>query len=149
MSAGSENHAIDRPSYRRVATHGLRFRMPTRLAEIIARNPRFQVIGNLDIGAVVVRNQIPSKIDGTMVNISRSGARLQLAQKVSEGERFLIQLTHVAPDIKLDLPATICWCKQTDASQYDIGCRFDREIGWEVMGELFLNNVIAAADESC
>jgi hypothetical protein len=76
-----------------------------------------------------------------LVDFSRQGARLRLADAFQIGDRLLIQI-EARPDFVYRQEATVCWRSCESPPHVTYGCGFESPVKWEVLGELLLRGIL-------
>jgi len=115
------------------------------LAQFIARHPRFDVVNDENLH-VLVEIKVGDKIErleSSLVNISRRGVRLHVPADLKEDDHLNLQIRQTNSDLNICRKAQVQWSAQIDEGINVVGCRLASDINWEVMGELFLNDMIS------
>ncbi len=86
----------------------------------------------------------PGVIEAELVDLSRGGIGLRVAASLAVSESITVRLEDEASKLKLTRSATVRWARRDAEGKWAIGCRFDEQMDWEILGELFLNEILAA-----
>ncbi|HVX60708.1 MAG TPA: PilZ domain-containing protein [Pirellulales bacterium] len=123
--------------------------MATDNSSYVGRKPRHQVG---DPSAVTVRltRSVADQADTMTVELldfARSGARLRFtepadARPFAPGERVTVRLVSENSKFDLELPAAVRWQSAEGPGLWLLGCEFKEQISLEVLGELFLNEIL-------
>jgi hypothetical protein len=115
----------------------------------VGRKPRHQVG---DPSAVTVRltRSVADQAESMTVELldfARSGARLRFtepagARPFAPGERVTVRLVSENSKFDLELPAAVRWQSAEGPGLWLLGCEFKEQISLEVLGELFLNEIL-------
>jgi hypothetical protein len=82
-------------------------------------------------------------VDAELSDVSRFGLKLILDKEMPPDARLRLSLKQTANQFHVILPVTVRWSRLEDDGRWGIGCIFDREMSWELMGELFLNGILS------
>ncbi len=114
----------------------------------VARAPRYEVQDGQRL-QLTVRNLAEDAAEARevkLVDLSRQGLQVQAAVLVSEGDRLVVELHDPTGATLIQQQATVRWQKPAEPLGWLIGCQFTDELSWEVLGELFLHELIAAPE---
>ena len=116
------------------------------LRDLNVRSPRHEALPAADVWIEIER----PLYDGLMVkgceltNLSRSGCQLRATEPLRPSERVLVRLALKPHKPLFEVSAVVRWQSHDEAlGAWVLGCRFDQELPWEAMGELFLENVLS------
>ena len=114
----------------------------------IVRHPRHPV---QESGAIAITVEAPnSGSEATdapeIVDLSRGGCRLRWNQPLEKNGPITLCIADTGNGLKLQMPATVRWCRKIDGQQFESGCQFDQEIDYEQLGELFLAGFLSTEE---
>ncbi len=81
-----------------------------------------------------------------IVDFSRGGCKLRWNDGLPPGEPIVIRLCDRANGLSLEIPARVRWSRPTPPGSFWAGCRFDRELDYEQLGELFLAGFLSTEE---
>ena len=110
----------------------------------IERRPRHEVLDRADCRITVQWIGCSRPWEAELADVSRQGLKLVLGAELPEQARAQLCLAQPANDFSVTLPVTVRWSRLQDDGRWSAGCIFDRELSWELMGELFLNGILSA-----
>ena len=107
------------------------------------RNPRHQATEGSEIEVAVVRQTsgVELRISAELINLSRQGMQIRIGEQLVAGETVAARFRRQEAQPGFQQPATVLWVQPED-ERWLVGCRFETEIKWEAMGELFANHVL-------
>ena len=110
----------------------------------VARLPRFSVRDISSVSLTVQRTGGQRPLPATMLDFSRLGMCLAIAEAFQSGETVVIGMAVAGePPIHWQLPAMIRWVKPSEENIPSYGCEFVEPVAWEKLGELLLRGVLA------
>jgi hypothetical protein len=112
--------------------------------EFIVRRPRHDAVS--DSGCLVTAG-LPGGSDimcADLGDVSRLGLKLILDSHIPADTQLQLHLEQPATQFQVTLSITVRWSRIQDNGRWAAGCIFDRELSWELMGELFLNGILSA-----
>ena len=118
--------------------------MATDSFDIAPRNPRHETAATARLKMEVEWGSAASRssCEAQLVDLSRCGFQLRVPVSQPVHETVSARLQDEACGMQLDLSGRICWCREDGNGHWLIGCQSDRELDWETMGELFLNEIL-------
>jgi len=110
----------------------------------IVRDPRHRAKDITKAWAEVLRRggRLPKRLPAMLIDLSRKGIQLRVAMLLERGERITVRLLHLPLEEEYALDATVQWMRLADGNTYAVGCQFDDEIDFEILGELFLDGLL-------
>lgn len=113
---------------------------------LIVRRPRHEALP--DSGCSITLDWIASsrRLEADLGDVSRLGLRLILDSSLPEDARIRLRLEQPANRFSATLPVTVRWSRLGDDGRWAVGCVFDQELSWELMGELFLNGILCTEE---
>ena len=120
--------------------------MSSDFSQYVLRKPRHAAAGASGFPVAIRRSaeQSAGSIGADLVDLSRDGFRLRLAAAPAIGESVALDLCEPKSGIEVTLSGTVRWCQAEADGQWLVGCQSERQLDWETLGELFLNNVLDA-----
>ncbi len=115
------------------------------VAKFVVRNPRHVIAAGTDSSIEIRRaaGRDPEIVPGQLVDFSRSGLQVQIDAEVDDDEAVTVRLHDPDSQFELLLSGTIRWQRPAGDGLYSVGCEFDEEVPWELLGELFLNGILS------
>jgi hypothetical protein len=86
--------------------------------------------------------------DVKLVDLSRQGVQLRLASPRKPGENLNIRIQCEESRLDATLRGTVRWQKTAGGERWAVGCIFEEELSYELMGELFLSGILQMDAES-
>jgi len=116
--------------------------------EYVPRSPRHKVTGAVELRAEVERSSgnTPARAAVELINLSREGFQLQVPVELAVGETITFRLHERTAGLDLAFEGTVRWQCPKDDSSWLVGCQTSRQVDYETLGELFLNDVLAVDD---
>ena len=116
----------------------------------ISRRPRHQAAGSPAVRVRVERadGEEPVSIEAELLDLSRSGVRLRVAADLKIQEPITVQLYDESSGLRLTRRAKVRWRRPEQGEITSVGCLFEEQVEWEMLGELFLNEVLSTARPS-
>jgi hypothetical protein len=114
----------------------------------IVRRPRHEVLDQADCRITVEWIASSRCLAAELADVSRQGLKLILDTRMPEDARMRLCLEQPTNRFSVTLPLTVRWSRLEDDGRWGVGCVFDRELSWELMGELFLNGILSAKSMS-
>jgi hypothetical protein len=109
----------------------------------IVRRPRHEVVDKAECQITIEWVGSSEPLEAELSDVSRFGLKLILDTEMPQDARLQLSLEHTANDFHVVLPVTVRWSHLEDGGRWGVGCIFDREMSWELMGELFLNGILS------
>lgn len=111
----------------------------------VIRRPRHSALGEnetrvwLELPCAESRQQREAQL----VDFSRMGAKFELTAPLMPDEPFLVRIQQSANGVDVTLPAVVRWQSARGGGRWSMGCRFEHEVPYEVVGQLFLSGLLA------
>ena len=67
---------------------------------------------------------------------------MRIASPVMKGQAVRVRIHDEEAGLDICLAGTIRWQRRTPDNTWAVGCVFDKEIDYTLMGELFLNGIL-------
>ena len=83
----------------------------------------------------------PALMNAQLLDCSREEIRLLLAERLARGEQIRVRLRDQSSGLQLDVAGTVTAVHESP-SGWSATCRFDHELDWETLGELFLCGIL-------
>jgi len=116
-------------------------------SQLAPRSPRYQLSDRAELDMRVRRSVGESRSDNArLLDFSRDGLRLQMAAPLVVNESVELRIEDLNSPFSLTMGATVQWQRPGSNDTWLIGFRFDRQSDWEILGELFLSNILAMDD---
>jgi hypothetical protein len=114
----------------------------------IVRHPRHLASGEAQLTCEVLRlDGLPwSDTPPRLVDFSRGGCCLQWQIRLAKNEQVAIKLCDENSGLSLELSARVRWVRVDEAGTFTAGCQFDREVDYELLGELFLSGFLSTEE---
>lgn len=109
----------------------------------IVRRPRHEALNQADCRITIEWIASSRPLDAELADVSRFGLKLILDTEMPADARLRLCLEQAANQFHVVLPVTVRWSRLEDDGRWGVGCLFDRELSWELMGELFLNGILS------
>ncbi len=123
--------------------------MPDDCSNYSARSPRHQSTGTAALEVEVERSSRESPIvGGELVDLSRSGFRLRTTGPLAVNESVTVRFRHAESELDLALPSTVRWQRPEAGEKWLVGFESERQVDWETLGELFLNDILNVDEPS-
>ena len=87
-------------------------------------------------------------MEAELLDLSRSGVRLRVAADLKVQEPITLRLHDEPSGLRLTRSATVRWKRPEQGDLWLVGCLFDEHVEWEMLGELFLNEVLSTGRPS-
>jgi tetratricopeptide (TPR) repeat protein len=102
------------------------------------REPRYEISNLQSITAHINRKTADhkEKIDGQLLDLSRSGAKVSASVCLQFAEEITLQISVAQLDLQIDLEAKVCWIRPSDSLQWLIGCSFSPPLSDESISQL-------------
>jgi hypothetical protein len=118
--------------------------MPADPRQFVVRLPRHEATTT---DSCQVRVELPEREPvaihaAELVDLSRHGAQVRLQHALKPGEPVVIRIRDESAKLDVTLTGTVRWHRTVGDADWASGCVFDKEIGYEVMGELFLSGIL-------
>lgn len=118
--------------------------MTSDFAAFSARQPRHETTDPTRLKVEFRResNAATEPLQAQLVDLSRQGLQLRVATALDLHESVSVQILDERAGFSICLAGIVRWQKPADDGHHFVGCRFERELDWETMGELFLNEIL-------
>jgi hypothetical protein len=113
-------------------------------AEFIARRPRHRANAEIAVEVARADGAEPPNVQAAMLDVSREGFCLRTPLELEIGETITVRLWDADSGFDLTLPGTVRWQRPDDDGIWTVGCQSPEPLDWETLGELFLNELLAA-----
>jgi hypothetical protein len=87
--------------------------------------------------------------DVQLRDFSRKGAKLELAAPMTPNAEVLLHLQNADENLDVAIAGQTCWQRRVDEGSWLLGCNFEKEVTYEVIGELFLSGILEMHSRSC
>jgi len=84
-------------------------------------------------------------MNAQLIDCSREAIQLLLAVPLERGERIRVRLRDESSGMQLDVAGAVSAQRDELPSGWSATCRFDQELDWETLGELFLCGILETA----
>jgi hypothetical protein len=114
----------------------------------IVRHPRHLATGEPQLQCEVLRlDGLPwSDEPPALLDFSRGGCCLRWQIRLEKGELIAVRLRDELSGLCLELPATVRWVRVEEEGGFTAGCQFEREVDYELLGELFLAGFLSTEE---
>jgi len=111
----------------------------------IARRPRHQAAHPAGLEVRIERSPEggSESVEVELLDLSRSGVRLRTPARLAIGESVTVLLRDEESGLRLTRSATVRWTSADRGGTWSAGCLFSQPVGWETLGELFLNGFLS------
>jgi len=118
--------------------------MLTDFLQFVARPPRFQSSGTSRLSVEIQRlsNDDDESFPAELLDFSRHGLKLHVSTPLMDGETVTIRFCDNESDFELTQAVTIKWQHECEDGTWDVGGIFFEGIGWEILGEMFLHELL-------
>ncbi len=108
------------------------------------REPRYDVSILHCIPAKIKRKagEPNDTIDGELLALSRSGAKVSAAACLQFAEEITLQITFGKLDLAVELAANVCWIRPANNRKWLIGCSFSPPLSDESIAQLAASGII-------
>jgi len=115
----------------------------------VIRRPRHSAVENEQSRVWLDRSlgELGALVEAQLVDFSREGAKFELSGPVVPDESLLVRIQDKANSLDITLPAVVRWQRAEGPGKWAMGCLFDQEVPYEVVGELFLSGVLSTGAE--
>jgi hypothetical protein len=87
----------------------------------------------------------PALLSAQLLDCSRVEIRLLVATPLQPQERIRVRLRDESSGLQLDVAGAIAAQRKEPPDGWSVTCRFDHELDWETLGELFLCGILETA----
>jgi hypothetical protein len=87
----------------------------------------------------------PTPMSAQLLDCTREELRLLVAAPLELRERVRVRLRDVSSGLQLDVAGSITSRSDATPDGWSVTCRFDHELDWETLGELFLCGILETA----
>jgi hypothetical protein len=87
----------------------------------------------------------PSLLSAQLLDCTREELRLRVAVPLELRERIRVRLRDESSALQLDVAGAITTRRDEASQGWSVTCRFDHELDWETLGELFLCGILEGA----
>jgi hypothetical protein len=109
----------------------------------VARRPRYEVPPTKQCSITVIVDEGGETFEGQLGDLSRHGMKMITSAELPTDSTVVVQGDLPTGRIQIAKSATIRWSRLQDDGQWSTGLVFDRELSWELMGEMFLSGVLS------
>jgi hypothetical protein len=111
----------------------------------VVRKPRHQATGDAELRVWLERSDADPAFaaEAQLVDVSRNGLQVQVNSLFATGEAIVVRIVSEQAGLDLSLPGTVQWQRAAENGAWSVGCLFPEPLAWEIIGELFLNQVLA------
>ena len=111
----------------------------------VARPPRYDTADDQSLQVAIQRavGETPERIEARLLNLSRDGFQVRTSVPLAAKEAIVLKFEEPESGLEFDLPGTVCWEQVQGDGSWVQGCQSARQLDWEVLGELFLNELLA------
>lgn len=81
--------------------------------------------------------------EAQLVDFSRMGAKFEVTAPLALDESFRVRIQQAAHAVDITLPAVVRWQRIEGDHGWMMGCLFEQEVPYEVVGELFLSGLLS------
>lgn len=106
------------------------------------RMPRHATGDTQSVQVLLRRIGGKKEFQAQLLDLSRNGARLATTSPVPARDEVDLQISGGPNDLDLQLRATVRWCRGSESEGWQCGLLLSEPLDWEVLGELFLTNVL-------
>ena len=112
----------------------------------VARKPRHAAEEGEAFEVCVERvpGSMPTVFSAHLTNLSREGLGFCANVPLEIDEWLTLKIQAKLSDFRLVLPATVRWRKKDSDDTWIFGCKAERLIDWESLGEMFLQDALVA-----
>ena len=89
----------------------------------------------------------PSPVSAQLLDCTREELRLLLAVPLDLRECIRVRLRDESSGLQLDVSGAITARSDQTPDGWSVTCRFDHELDWETLGELFLCGILETAPQ--
>ncbi len=114
----------------------------------VVRQPRHLASGAPQLSCEVLRfDGLPwSAARPQILDFSRGGCCVRWQVRLEKHEQIVVRLCDELNGLCLELPATVRWVRIDEDGDYTMGCQFEREVDYELLGELFLAGFLSTEE---
>jgi hypothetical protein len=118
--------------------------MPSDFAAFRARQPRHETRNpnRLQVDIQRTSHSPSGSCQAQLVDLSRQGLQLRVPTPLELHENVFIRILDEDSGFSISVSGVVRWQKPADDGHHFAGCQFERELDWETMGELFLNEIL-------
>src|SRR5690242_5342380 len=109
----------------------------------VVRRPRYEVRPGAECVLVLTNASTGQTWRALLGDLSRNGLKAFGPTDLSSGMTLQVHAEFPSGLIQFAKVATVRWSKSESDGQRSVGLEFDAELSWEVMGEMFLNNILS------
>lgn len=119
--------------------------MPDQQWAFVGRKPRHPTVEGQAVEAWFERPA--GRLAAVLADFSRHGAGLLTGERVDDGERVVVRIRHAESGLDFSRTGTIRWQRNQSEGCWLVGCEFDEPVSLELLGELFLSEILDANPE--
>ena len=111
----------------------------------VVRRPRHSAINCSPSQVWLERSsaQTDQQRDAQLVDFSRKGAKFELSAPLRPEESFRARIKQDANSVDITLPAVVRWQRADADGKWTMGCLFEHQGPYVVVGELFLCGLLS------
>ena len=111
----------------------------------VVRPPRYDTADDRSLPVAIRRaaGETPECIEAELLNLSRDGFQVRTSVPLDAREAIVLEFQEPDSGLEFTLPGTVCWQQSDGDAVWLHGCRSTRQLDWEILGELFLNQILA------
>jgi hypothetical protein len=84
----------------------------------------------------------PPLLNAQLIDCSRDEIQVLVSHSLDRGERVRVRLRDESSGLQLDVVGNVSAQREAPPSGWSVTCRFDHELDWETLGELFLCGIL-------
>jgi hypothetical protein len=119
--------------------------MPDHQWAFVGRKPRHPTVVGQAVEAWLER--AAGRLAAELADFSRHGAGLLTAVPLDIGERVTVRIRHAESRLDLSRAGTVRWQREQREGCWLVGCEFEEPVSLELLGELFLSEILDANPE--
>lgn len=118
--------------------------------QFVVRRPRHTAVDDSEsrIWLETVADTPEVRHDLQLVDFSRKGAKLTLNLPVAPDSDVILHIEATSQGVDLQLPGKVRWQRIEGPGSWVLGCMFEQEVPYEVIGEMFLSGVLSTDSNS-
>ena len=113
------------------------------IAEYIFRDPRYVIAEGHQAVVDLRHSREPIELPflAELVDFSRKGMQVHTDVEFEVGEEVTATLRDSSSKVELPLTCHVQWQRPIE-NGFAVGFQFDKEVSWEIMGELFIRGIL-------
>jgi hypothetical protein len=120
--------------------------LASNFSQYVPRRPRHATNADAQLRVEIQRPAGGSAdlLQAELLDFSRHGFRLRTPVALALGEPIVMRLCNPKSGFRLEVPATVRWQRAEDGrDHWLLGCQTVQEVDWAILGELFLQRILA------